>query len=80
MGYTGGVPNSPGSHGEIGRRNGLKIRWPQGRAGSIPAESTTLQRGQRVEFEGLLKSSPVGAAVEYDGVAGKFTLSVAANR
>src|ERR1700722_8249234 len=28
--------------GEIGRRNGLKIRWPKGHAGSTPARGTTL--------------------------------------
>ena len=29
--------------GGTGRREGLKIPWPQGRAGSIPASRTTLQ-------------------------------------
>ena len=42
LSYSCHVFSSLGSHGEIGRRNGLKIRWPQGRAGSIPAESTIL--------------------------------------
>src|ERR1700691_2997941 len=30
------------SSGETGRRAGLKIRWPQGRVGSIPSSSTKL--------------------------------------
>ena len=30
-----------GSDSEIGRRNGLKIRLPQGNVGSIPTPSTT---------------------------------------
>lgn len=41
LGYSPQGNLSLCSHGEIGRRNGLKIRWPQGRAGSIPAESTS---------------------------------------
>lgn len=30
-------------HGEIGRRAGLKILWPQGRVGSIPTAPTTIR-------------------------------------
>ena len=41
LGYSPQGNLSLCSHGEIGRRNGLKIRWLQGRAGSIPAESTS---------------------------------------
>ncbi len=35
-----------GPGGGIGRRSGLKIRWPQGRAGSSPALGTTIDGGQ----------------------------------
>jgi hypothetical protein len=33
------------SSGGTGRRAGLKIRWPQGRVGSIPSSSTNLPSG-----------------------------------
>ncbi len=40
---------SPG--GEIGRRNGLKIRYPQGCAGSIPAPGTNLEVELQAELD-----------------------------
>ncbi len=41
-GVLGGYTASSRSGG-MGRRCGLKIRWPQGRAGSSPASGTTLR-------------------------------------
>ena len=35
--------------GEIGRRSGLKIRWPQGRAGSTPAPGTNSFRHFQIQ-------------------------------
>jgi hypothetical protein len=48
--------------GGTGRRSGLKIPWPSGRAGSIPAPGTNVVnelRGITVETR-RVKASPVG--------------------
>ena len=37
--------------GGTGRREGLKIPWPKGRAGSIPALRTTVKQGSDTLWE-----------------------------
>ena len=57
--YAGSIPtlasntHVPSPGGGIGRRNGLKIRRPQGHAGSIPARGTNFRPHLMLSVQGL---------------------------
>lgn len=66
-------PGGPCPGGETGRRRGLKIPWPKGRAGSIPALGTTTDMRTALvavlAMAAALAASPASAQT----VSGAFT-------
>ena len=56
-----------GSDGEIGRRNGLKIRLPQGNVGSIPTPSTTTDSLAVLKplQDGAVRATITGATLDH---------------
>jgi hypothetical protein len=74
------IPDNPSRcpGGGIGRRSGLKIRWPQGRAGSSPAPGTIVRSrsNDRVPIAGtgpLLRSCRCGNLEKLESRA-RFTM------